>query len=180
MASRTRTSTPAKGQQDPATSQPSPAPRTAARRAGRGQPEPAAVLAESGALEDAEDEDLLDGLDDEEELDDAGDLDLMSGEDAESDTDEETGGTDAGADGKPRRARVDIEDVLTAEEGPEPEEDEDNPVIDDGYAVVMVGFSPDDIVEPLPVQKNEFTCRSCFLVLHVSRDDGSGRCRDCA
>jgi hypothetical protein len=38
------------------------------------------------------------------------------------------------------------------------------------------------VVRPVPVQSNEFTCSSCFLVKHRSQltDVKKLRCRDCA
>ena len=36
-------------------------------------------------------------------------------------------------------------------------------------------------IRPVPVQANEFTCRSCFLVKHRSQlaDEKKTLCRDC-
>lgn len=34
-------------------------------------------------------------------------------------------------------------------------------------------------VRVVPIQRDEFTCPSCFLVMHASRRQPSGRCSDC-
>ena len=58
---------------------------------------------------------------------------------------------------------------------------------DDDDDEVMLSMSRDDTREPLttrvlPVQQNEFICKSCFLVKHRSQlaDQRRQLCRDCA
>ena len=58
---------------------------------------------------------------------------------------------------------------------------------DDDDDEVMLSMGRDDTREPLttrvlPVQQNEFICKSCFLVKHRSQlsDQRRQLCRDCA
>jgi CRISPR/Cas system-associated exonuclease Cas4 (RecB family) len=66
-------------------------------------------------------------------------------------------------------------------------QDRPAPVDEDDDDEVMLAMSRDEAREPLttrvlPVQQNEFICKSCFLVKHRSQlaDQRRQLCRDCA
>lgn len=73
-----------------------------------------------------------------------------------------------------------LEALRSSKSGPEPEHDEAN--VGEDHELPGADLSGEElVVRVVPIQTDEFTCPSCFLVAHTSqRDPGSGRCRDCA
>lgn len=61
--------------------------------------------------------------------------------------------------------------------------DEDETELAESYELPGADLSHETLsIEVTPKQDNEFTCTSCFLVLHTSRrsEPGSNLCGDCA
>ena len=79
-----------------------------------------------------------------------------------------------------------LESLQAAQADQMSEDDADDGEIVESYAIPDFDISGEDLnVDVVPKQANEFTCASCFLVLHRSRiaetlPNGDKICLDCA